>query len=388
MVPGQAFGVRHLVCGFRPLDYVRKCPELTAGQKLLLDLLFRLASKTGKCFASAKWLSEELGRSLAQVKRDLLIVQAFGFIRNERRGPRGRKASEWTFPFHVLYRDGVPASDVQLPASFLEPLKVSSVTPLDGSAKVSYSAVKVSFSSRKGVTGDTPSVELKNGRGKPRRLNASSSSFESVSDLEVSVAGNGKEVGPTFTPPQPSEPEAAKPLSLNADDEKITAATAPKPERARTLKAPDEFGARLKERHSDLIAAGTFDPEQVLADVKADLGNTPLSAFLEADAKATTNPAKLANPHGHYRQLARKTARRENTVPCLRRADSLQADMAAAARKFEADAKARALAKYPCCAGTGHSPDDNAYCACACGDLLRQCDKRAAEAAAPIEAAG
>ena len=103
-----------------------------------------------------------------------------------------------------------------------------------------------------------------------------------------------------------------------------------------------------------------------------------MSAFLEADAKATTNPAALRNPAGHYRTLARKTARREASAPLemtLRSVASLQDQMEAAGRKFEADERARMLAKYACCTGTGKTPD-GAYCGCGCGDLLRQIDER------------
>ena len=67
----------------------------------------------------------------------------------------------------------------------------------------------------------------------------------------------------------------------------------------------------MQERHPNL------DAEDLLKTVKTELnnGDAGLPEFLELDKKKTTNPRRLGNPGGHYRELARFVSRQSLEIP-------------------------------------------------------------------------
>jgi len=156
---------------------------------------------------------------------------------------------------------------------------------------------------------------------------------------------------------RPTKTEKAQGPTLKSsdDDGKTKAGT--------TKESPDnEFRARLADRH------GTFlDIEKALQDVKQELGSVPLADFLEADLKATTAPAMLTNPHGHYRKLARRLKRQveTNAVEAL-------LDFADRTRKLVA------LVDSPHRPKCSHCKDgllrDGEYCGCKTGLARRDLD--------------
>jgi hypothetical protein len=163
--------------------------------------------------------------------------------------------------------------------------------------------------------------------------------------------------------PNPKNP------SRMADDEK------PKP---RTLlENPEmEFRARITERHGTLV-----DADILLRDVRADLDSVPLAEFLEADLKATTAPGRLTNPHGHYRNLARKVGHRKEVAAL----ESLAGTM----RQGQEFLKQSALAPFkPTCTCNNGKLPGGEYCNCKTGSLRRELDLWAKAGFKPPRQAG
>jgi Helix-turn-helix domain len=165
------------------------------------------------------------------------------------------------------------------------------------------------------------------------------------------------------TPEQDTRPGAVKAQTISqkkADDEA--------PATRAQLQNPEmEFRARLSERHG-----ATVDAAAILRDVRADLGDVGLTAFLEAESKATTNPAALRNPHGHYRRLARRLARANGTdglVAALETATQLQAAISEGNRP-----------QAPRCTCADGALPGGGYCTCKTGAARRQLDEMRATA--------
>ena len=103
---GEPFDPRPQECGFYPTDIVDRQREsagglnLTDGEKRMYSLLCRLAQKTGKCFASAAWLADALGKSERQVRYDRAALARVGLIHSQ---PHGRMASTYEFLFHRVF---------------------------------------------------------------------------------------------------------------------------------------------------------------------------------------------------------------------------------------------------------------------------------------------
>jgi hypothetical protein len=134
-------------------------------------------------------------------------------------------------------------------------------------------------------------------------------------------------------------------------------------ERAAPTSSPEkEFRARLTQRHGAAI-----DPERVLEDVKAELGNSSFSKFLDADRTATSAPSRLTNPHGHYRKLARRIAREQKTQV-----------LAAILETQERARQAIAVENLPFTPNCANCKDglrpDGQYCGCMTGDTRRKLD--------------
>jgi len=150
---------------------------------------------------------------------------------------------------------------------------------------------------------------------------------------------------------------SAKPKNKNlpqkADDEN----------RRTPLENPEmEFRTRIAERHGTMVDADTL-----LKDVKIELDNVPLIEFLAADLKATTAPASLRNPHGHYRKLARKVGRRKEAAVL----ESLTTTMQQGQDFLKRGAPASF--KPACTCNDGKLPGGE-YCTCKTGNLRQELD--------------
>lgn len=159
----------------------------------------------------------------------------------------------------------------------------------------------------------------------------------------------------------PQEKPKTEPLSLKTDDDEKP--KNPKPE---GMTPDQEFLWRLRQRHHGTIA----DPEQVLQDVKAELLDAPITKFLEADEAATTNPAALLNPHGHYRKLARKVGRHHAMAPV---ASILETRDAVRKAMEQSQIVEDAKPKCPKCGGGGMlSQQPPKYCDCHMGQEVER----------------
>ena len=145
------------------------------------------------------------------------------------------------------------------------------------------------------------------------------------------------------------------PLSSKVDDETSNPRTP-------FENAVEEFRARLMERHGDAV-----DADQLLADVRADLGDIPFSEFLEVDLKATTAPGKLMNPHGHYRGLARKLKRRGQAA-------ELESILETRRRVQEFMSQGAPMTFVRSCSCNDGSMPDGSYCPCKIGTFRKQFD--------------
>jgi hypothetical protein len=163
--------------------------------------------------------------------------------------------------------------------------------------------------------------------------------------------------------------EKPEPLDFKkSDDEK------PKPRTP--LENPEmEFSARMAERHGP-----TVDAAALLGQVKGELGEIPLTRFLETDLTATTAPEKLTNPAGHYRKLARKLGRAAG-VSVL----ETIAETSAAARKFLMSENTRH--SKPTCCDDGRLTAGG-YCSCRTGAARRELDAMQNRAVPPVETSG
>jgi len=103
-VIGEPFDPRHDICGFYPTDAVDRHPGFRDGPKRVYDRLYRLASKSGKCYASAPWLAEVLGKSARQVRYDLEVLERERLIRHQR---HGRNANSQDFLYHPMFEANV-----------------------------------------------------------------------------------------------------------------------------------------------------------------------------------------------------------------------------------------------------------------------------------------
>jgi hypothetical protein len=166
-------------------------------------------------------------------------------------------------------------------------------------------------------------------------------------------------------PSSPNREATQKPFSKNADDEN--------PQPRKPIENPVlEFEARMQERHGPVVNAAA-----VLADVREELGDTPLAEFLDVDAKTTTAPSRLTNPHGHYRKLAQKVGR-SKAREIADTADRALRSVAVQERPHTAVCRA-------CKDGLTR---DGGYCSCVLGPFRRQVDERSVKQKPPTSAPG
>ncbi len=101
MKPGDQFNPWSGSCGFYPAQLVGRQRNLRAGPKLVYERLVRFAGRDGLCFPSHQKLADELGKSLAQVKRDIATLERAGLISHEFRN--GRRSNTYRFLWHPCF---------------------------------------------------------------------------------------------------------------------------------------------------------------------------------------------------------------------------------------------------------------------------------------------
>jgi hypothetical protein len=94
---GQAFNPCRKVCGFYPPDIVGRQHDLNDGPKRLYERMVRWAGKQGMCWYGFEAMADELGKSVAQVKRDMKALEGYGLVRHTRRGKRLSNSYEFLY---------------------------------------------------------------------------------------------------------------------------------------------------------------------------------------------------------------------------------------------------------------------------------------------------
>ena len=102
--------------------------------------------------------------------------------------------------------------------------------------------------------------------------------------------------------------------------------------------------------------------------MRTDLDCVPLAEFSQADLKATTAPGRLRNPHGHYRDLARKVGRHKEVAALESLTESMRQ------RQEFLKQGAPAPFKPTCTCNDGNLPGGE-YCNCKTGSLRRELDQ-------------
>lgn len=114
---GEPFNPWRGACGFYPSDTVGRQTKLsdregivrvvTDGQKRVYERLTRFAGRDGHCYPALRTLSEVLGKSDRQIKRDVAALESFGLIGHRFRD--GRRSNTYVFLWHSIF-EGTPTS--------------------------------------------------------------------------------------------------------------------------------------------------------------------------------------------------------------------------------------------------------------------------------------
>ena len=336
---GQKFNPYKRFVGIVIPEQVCKYRGLSLGAKLVYGRLCRYAGENGDAYPSVPTLGKELGISGKQARRYVRELEAHKFIQSD---PKPGDRSHYFFLWHQAFSFGdvgTRRKAAPLPKVGGVPIPKMGVAPLPNvgakenhhqeSQKVSQKKEQAGGWGKGGSGGGTVTIEREN----------------------------------------PGRRPITKDLSRMADDEK--------PEPRAFLANPDmEFRTRITERHGTVV-----DVDLLLRDVRSDLDCVPLAEFLEADLKATTAPDRLRNPHGHYRNLARKIGRRKEAA-------ALEA-IAESTRQRQEFLKQRAPAPFkPACTCNDGKQPGGEYCNCKTGSLRRGLDMWAKVGFKPPHQAG
>lgn len=98
---GAEFNPWRGACGFYSPDIVGRQPHLTDSQKRLYERLVRFAGRNGYCFPQFATLAAELGKSVSQIKRNIVALEQAGFIRHAHRA--GRRSNTYMFLWHPCF---------------------------------------------------------------------------------------------------------------------------------------------------------------------------------------------------------------------------------------------------------------------------------------------
>ena len=303
---GQKFNPYRFFTGiFIPEALVRH-PGISPTAKLAYGRLVRYAGEDGRCFPAVATLAAEIGVKKRRAQDCLNELEAAGFIVREF---HSGSTTHYAFLWHPVFSGKPVQETAQVPVQ-----KAASHPMQDRARKENH--------------------------------HQESQGKESQGPRPSSTSGGGRK-----TDTASDSCGGEKPTSQKRDDDESC------------RRAPEaEFCARLSERHGDAI-----DPRKVLQDVRRELGNIQLEDFLDADGKATTAPAKLTNPHGHYRAMARKL-RRDREAAVLGQALATMER----ARKFVSVESP----KYkPLCSICNEGLcSDGSYCNCKIGETRRALD--------------
>jgi len=100
-ISGEPFDPSHKVCGFYPPDVVGRQRDLTDGQKRLYERAVRWAGRNGCFWYAFETMADALGKSLRQVKADMLALHTYRLLSHVRRG--GRRSNRYVFLWHPIF---------------------------------------------------------------------------------------------------------------------------------------------------------------------------------------------------------------------------------------------------------------------------------------------
>jgi hypothetical protein len=97
---GKPFNPWRKVCGFYPPDVVARRRDLTDGQKRLYERAVRWAGKNGIFWHGFEGMADALGKSVRQLKDDMVVLESMGLIRHAR---RRRSSNVYSFLWHAMF---------------------------------------------------------------------------------------------------------------------------------------------------------------------------------------------------------------------------------------------------------------------------------------------
>ena len=100
-VIGEPFNPWHRACGFYPPEVVGRNRILKDGPKRLYECLVRRAGRNGECFPAHVTIAKDLGKSVAQVKRDYKALVENKLVRHRSRD--GRRSNTYEFLWHPWF---------------------------------------------------------------------------------------------------------------------------------------------------------------------------------------------------------------------------------------------------------------------------------------------
>jgi hypothetical protein len=100
-VIGEPFNPWRGTCGFYPPGIVGRQRTLKDGPKRLYECLVRRAGHDGECFPAHVTIAEDLGKSVAQVKRDYRILVKNRLVRHRSRDRR--RSNSYEFLWHPWF---------------------------------------------------------------------------------------------------------------------------------------------------------------------------------------------------------------------------------------------------------------------------------------------
>ncbi len=261
---GQAFNPFKLFTGIFIPEAILRYKGISCGAKLTYGRLARYAGENGACYPAIPTLATEIGRSAAQARTYVHELRDKRFIRIE---PRPGTSGLFTFLWHEAFGGEIGEKRKIPPLRKTRPLALQKTEP--------------------------PPLRKTRDEENHHQESQKKESQKPGEDFEEPTLG---------TTPQSVQPSEEKPKTflLNSDDKTPTSS------RRLPLDNPEEeFKVRISERHRSI----EIQPEYVLKLVKEELCKRGLkldAAFLEFEARRTTNPARLINPVGHYRTLVAK----------------------------------------------------------------------------------
>jgi len=261
---GQAFNPFKLFTGSFIPEAIVRYRGLSPGAKLTYGRLARYAGENGSCYPSIPAVATEIGLSATQARKYVHELRDRRFITVE---PRPGTSGLFTFLWHEAFGGEIGKKRKIPPLRKTRPLPLQKTEP-------------------------PPlwkTVDEENHHQESQKKESQKPGEDSVEQI----------VGTT---PQSVQLPKEKPKTfpLNADDKTPTSS------RRLPLDNPEEeFKARISERHPFT----EVQPEYVLKLVNEELCKCGLkldAAFLEFEARLTTNPAALISPVGHYRRAVLK----------------------------------------------------------------------------------